>query len=85
MSSISEHERLGLDELFLSLGKKQSLSEKLSEQKNRLVSSLSLVARKSLPIGISYVKSRKNMFLKGAKTPKIKLFKQFRPKNRASK
>jgi len=85
LSSLSEHERVGLDDLFLSLGKDEGLAEKLSEHKNRLVSRLSQVVSRGVPIGISYIKTKKNMFLQGAKVPKIKLFKQFRPKNRDSK
>ncbi len=85
MSSLSEHERVGLDDLFLSLSKDERLGDKLKEQKNRLVSSLAQVVSKGVPIGISYIKSKKNVFLQGAKLPKTKLFKQFRPKNRDSK
>ena len=85
MSSLSEHERVGLDDLFLSLGKDEGLGDKLKEHKNRLVSSLSQVVSKGVPIGISYIKSKKYVFLHGAKMPKLKLFKQFRPKNRDSK
>jgi len=85
VSSLSEHERMGLDDLFLSLGKDEGFNDKLKEHKNRLVSSLSQVVSKGVPIGITYIKTKKNMFLQGAKLPKIKLFKQFRPKNRDSK
>jgi len=85
LSSLSEHERLGLDDLFLSLGKKESFNEKLYEHKNRLISSLAQVAIKGLPKGISFVKSKKIMFLKGAKVSKFKLFHKIIPKNRASK
>ena len=85
MSSLSEHERLGLDDLFLSLGKKESLNEKLYEQKNRLISGITQVVTKSVPMGLSLVKSKKIMFLKGAKVSKFKLFNKIRPKNRACK
>ena len=85
MSSLSEHERLGLDDLFLSLGKKESLNDKLYEQKNRLFSSLTQVVSKSVPRGLSFVKSKKIMFLNGAKVSKLKLFNKIRPKNRACK
>ena len=85
MSSLSEHERLGLDDLFLSLGKKETLNDKLYEHKNRLISSLTQAVSKGIPKGISFVKSKKIMFLKGAKVSKFKLFKEIRPKNRASK
>ena len=85
MSSLSEHERLGLDDLFLSLGKKESLNDKLYEQRNRLLSGLTQVVSKGIPLGLSLVKSKKIMFLKGAKVSKFKLFNKIRPKNRASK
>ena len=85
MSSLSEHERLGLDDLFLSLGKKESFNDKLYEQKNRLISTFVQALSKGLPRGLSLVKSKKIMFLKGAKVSKMKLFNKIRPKNRASK
>lgn len=85
MSSLSEYERKGLEDVFLCLGEKQSLSEKLNEQTHRLISSLSSIAKKGIPLDFSLVKSKKIMFKGQRKVDKFKLFNDFRPKNRGSK
>lgn len=85
MSSLSEHERIGLEDVFLSLGEKESLKERIDEQRNRLLCSLRLIVKKGVPAGLSYVKSKKIMFLQQLNRDKSKLFRQFRPKNRESK
>ena len=85
MSSLSEHERIGLEDVFLCLGEKQSVSEKLSEQKSRLSSTFRSLIIKGIPAGISYAKSKKIMFKQGRKVVNFKLFNHFRPKNRDSK
>ncbi len=85
MSSLSEHERIGLEDVFLCLGEKQSISEKLIEQKSRLASSLSSLVQKGIPLGLSYAKSKKIMFKRGRKVVNFKLINHFRPKNRDSK
>ena len=85
MSSLSEHERIGLEDVFLCLGKKQTVSEKFLEQKSRLIGSFSSLVHKGIPKGLSYVKSKKIMFLQQLNRDKSKLFRQFRPKNRESK
>lgn len=85
MSSLSEHERIGLEDVFLSLGEKESLKERINEQRNRLLCSLRLIVKKGVPAGFSYVKSKKIMFLQQLNRDKSKLFRQFRPKNRESK
>ena len=85
MSSLSEQERMGLDDLFLCLGKKQSLTEKVREHQVRFVSTLAHLAKKGIPISLSYVKSKKIMFKERSKTVNFKLFNHFRPKNRGSK
>ncbi len=59
MSSLSEHERIGLEDVFLCLGEKQSVTEKLIEQKSRLAGSISSLVQKGIPLGISYAKSKK--------------------------
>ena len=85
MSSLSEHERVGLDDVFLSLGEKQALRERIKEQQKRLLSTLSQIARKGVPLALSYVKSKKIMFKEQSKMDNFKLFNHFRPKNRGSK
>ncbi len=85
MSSLSEQERVSLDDLFICLGEKQSLTEKMKEQKMRFLSSLSQVAKKGIPISLSYIKSKKIMFKEQVKMDNFKLFNHFRPKNRGSK
>lgn len=85
MSSLSEHERIGLEDVFMCLGEKQSVSEKLNEQKSRLVGSFSSLVQKGIPLGLSYAKSKKIMFKQGRKVVNFKLFNHFRPKNRDSK
>ena len=85
MSSLSEHERVGLDDVFLCLGEKQAISDKLKEQKKRFFASLGQVARKGIPISLSFVKSKKTMFQERSKRDYFKLFNHFRPKNRDSK
>lgn len=85
MSSLSEHERIGLEDVFLCLGEKQSVTEKLIEQKSRLAGSISSLVQKGIPLGISYAKSKKIMFKHGKKVVNFKLFNHFRPKNRDSK
>ena len=85
MSSLSEHERVGLEDVFLCLSEKQSLSEKVKEQKLRLISSLGQLAKKGIPLSLSYVKSKKIMFQEQSKVHNFKLFNHFRPKNRGSK
>ena len=85
MSSLSEHERIGLEDVFLCLGEKQSVSEKLMEQKSRLSSTFRSLILKGIPAGISYAKSKKIMFKQGRKVVNFKLFNHFRPKNRDSK
>jgi len=85
LSSLSEHERLGLEDVFLCLGEKQSTSEKLKEHKKRLFSSLSQLVKKGIPISLSYVKSKKIIFQEQSKMDNFKLFNHFRPKNRGSK
>lgn len=85
MSSLSEHERIGLEDVFLCLGEKASVQEKLSEHKNRLYSSLSQIVKKGVPASFFYVKSKKIMFLRQLNRDKSRLFRQFRPKDRESK
>jgi hypothetical protein len=85
LSSLSEHERIGLEDVFMCLGEKQSVSEKIIEQKSRLLGSLSSIVQKGIPKGISYVKSKKIMFKQRRKVVNFKLFNHFRPKNRDSK
>ena len=76
---------MGLEDVFLCLGEKESVKEKISEHKNRLFCSLSLIIKKGVPSSFSYVKSKKIMFLQQLNRDKSKLFRQFRPKNRESK
>ena len=92
MSSLSEHERVGLDDVFLCLGEKEALSDKFKEQKKRLLTSLAQVARKGFPITLNYIKSKRKpvfrkkiMFQERSKMDNFKLFNHFRPKNRDSK
>lgn len=92
MSSLSEHERVGLDDVFLCLGKKQAISDKLKEQKNRFFAGLGQVVRKGIPITLNYIKiksgadfRKKIMFQERSKRDNFKLFNHFRPKNRDSK
>jgi hypothetical protein len=85
VSSLSEHERVGLDDVFLCLGEKQAISDKLKEQKKRFFTSLGQVARKGIPITLSFVKSKKTMLQERSKRDNFKLFNHFRPKNRDSK
>ena len=85
MSSLSEHERLGLEDVFLCLGEKQSLSDKLKEHKVRLISGFTQIVKKGIPLSLSYVKSKKFMFREKSKVDNFKLFNHFRPKNRGSK
>jgi len=85
VSSLSEHERVGLDEVFLCLGEKQAISDKFKEQRKRLFASLGQVVRKGIPMSFSYVKSKKIMFQERTKMDNFKLFNHFRPKNRDSK
>ena len=81
MSSLSKQERIGLEDVFISLGKKEKFLEKVKEQQNRLFDSINLIAKRSIPFTISLIKSKKNIL----KMEKTKLFKQFRPKSRDSK
>ncbi len=85
MSSLSEHERIGLEDVFLCLGKKESIKERIDEHRNRLLCSLRLIIKKGVPAGFSYVKSKKFIFLQQLNGDKSKLFRHFRPKNRESK
>ncbi len=85
MSSLSEQERMGLDDLFLCLGKKPSLAEKAKEHKTRLLCGLCQIVKKGIPISLSYVKSKKIMFKEQSKMDNFKLFNHFRPKSRDSK
>ena len=85
MSSLSEHERIGLEDVFLCLGEKQTVSEKFFEQKSRLLGSFTSLVYKGIPKGLSYAKSKKIMFIRTKKVANIKLIKHFRPKNRDSK
>jgi hypothetical protein len=85
LSSLSEQERRGLDDLFLCLGKEQSLTEKIREHQVRFLSTLSHLAKKGIPLGLTYVKSKKIMFKEQSKMAKYKLFNHFRPKNRGPK
>jgi len=85
VSSLSEHERVGLDDVFLCLGEKQAITDKLKEQRKRFFTSLGQVVRKGLPLSLKYVKSKKIMFQESAKMDNFKLFNHFRPKNRDSK
>jgi len=85
LSSLSEHERIGLEDVFLCLGEKESVKERINEQRNRLFCSLRLIIKKGVPASFSYVKSKKIMFLQQLNRDKSKLFRQFRPKNRESK
>lgn len=85
MSSLSEQERRGLDDLFLCLGKEQSLVDKVREQQVRFLSTLSHLAKKGIPMSLSYVKSKNIMFKGQVKMAKYKLFNHFRPKNRGPK
>ena len=85
MSSLSEHERIGLEDVFLCLGEKQSVTEKIIEQKRRLLGTLSSMVHKGIPKGLSYVKSKNIMFKQRRKGVNFKLFNHFRPKNRDSK
>jgi hypothetical protein len=85
LSSLSEHERIGLEDVFLCLGEKESVKERISEHKNRLYCSLRLMIKKGVPASFSYVKSKKIMFLRQLNRDKSRLFRQFRPKNRESK
>ena len=85
MSSLSEQERRGLDDLFLCLGKEQSLTDKIREHQVRFFTSLSNLAKKGIPLSLSYVKSKKIMFKEQTKMVNYKLFNHFRPKNRDSK
>ncbi|MDF1879724.1 hypothetical protein JHD50_00145 [Sulfurimonas sp. MAG313] len=85
MGSLSEQERCGLDDVFLSLGEKQLLKDSIKEQHSRFISSLKQIAKKGLPLSISYIKMKKNMLFQGAKRNNFKLFFYIRPKNRGSK
>jgi len=92
VSSLSERERVGLDDVFLCLGEKPGFSDTLIEHKKRLFTSLSQIVIKGLPITINYIKfksksSFKNNFMPkgGSKRDNFKLFNHFRPKNRDSK
>ena len=85
MSSLSKHERIDLEDVFLCLGKEESVSEKINEQKKRFVSSLNLIVKKGIPRSLTFVKSKKIIFKRGAKMYKSKLFHYFIPKNRGSK
>jgi len=92
VSSLSEHERIGLDDVFLCLGEKQAVSDKLKEQRKRFFTSLGQVVRKGIPITLNYIKIRnksafrkKPMFQERSKLHNFKLFNHFRPKNRDSK
>lgn len=85
MSSLSDHERIGLDDVFLSLGEKQALTDRVKEQQKRLLTTLSQIARKGVPLVLSYVKSKNIMFHEHSKRDNFKLFNHFRPKNRGSK
>ena len=92
MSSLSEHERVDLDDVFLSLGEKQAITDKFKEQKKRFFTSLGQVARKGLPITLNYIKVKNKMYFGGkimfqerSKMDNFKLFNHFRPKNRDSK
>jgi len=85
VSSLSEHERVGLDDVFLCLDQKQAISDKLKEQRKRFFAGFAQVVSKGLPLSLKYVKSKKIMFQERAKMDNFKLFNHFRPKNRDSK
>ena len=85
MSSLSKHERIDLEDVFLCLGKKESVSEKINEQKKRFISGLNLIVKKGIPMGFTFVKSKKIIFNRDVKMDKSKLFHYFLPKNRGSK
>ena len=92
MSSLSEHERVGLDDVFLCLGEKPAFNDKLSEQRKRLFASIGQLVKKGLPITLNYIKIKskiefkKNIMLQErSKRDNFKLFNHFRPKNRGSK
>ncbi len=85
LSSLSEHERIGLEDVFLCLGKKQSLVDKVKEQNIRFIIGLSQIVKKGIPLSLSYVKSKNIMFQEQSKMHDFKLFNHFRPKNRGSK
>jgi len=85
LNSLSEHERIGLDDVFLSLGEKQALRDRVKEKQKRLLTTLAQIARKGVPLALSYVKSKKTMFQERSKMDDFKLFNHFRPKNRGSK
>jgi hypothetical protein len=72
---------VGLEDVFISLGEKDTIKQKLQEQQNRFLDSLNLISRKTISLTISLIKSKKNIL----KMDKIKLFNHFRPKNRDSK
>ena len=85
MSSLSKHERIDLEDVFLCLGKKESVSERVNEQRKRLFTCLNCIVTKGIPAGLSFVKSKKIIFRANRKGTKIKLFHYFIPKNRGSK
>ena len=85
MSSLSKQERVALEDVFISLGEKESIMERMSEQNNRFISSIKQIVKKSIPLTISLVKSKKNIIKHGLKMDKTQLFNHFRPKNRDSK
>jgi len=92
VSSLSEHERVGLDDVFLCLGEKPAISDTLSEHRKRLLTSIGQLVRKGIPITLNYIKfksktdfRKKFMFQERSKRDNFKLFNHFRPKNRDSK
>jgi len=92
VSSLSEHERVGLDDVFLCLGDKPAINDKLNEQRKRLFASIGQLVRKGVPITLDYIKTKSKvnfrkriMFQERSKRDNFKLFNHFRPKNRDSK
>lgn len=85
MGSLSEHERIGLDDIFISLSKKQGHYEKLQHRGQRVIDGLHQLAKKGVPLSLRYIKSKKFMFSQRNKMYKSKLFSHIIPKNRGSK
>ncbi|HIC43605.1 MAG TPA: hypothetical protein EYO73_04720 [Sulfurimonas sp.] len=92
MSSLSEHERIALDDMFLYLADKPAFRDSFIEQRKRLFMSIGQIARKSIPITLSYIKIKSNlgfrkkiMSQERSKRDNFKHFNHFRPKNRDSK
>jgi hypothetical protein len=85
VGSLSEQERVALDDVFLSLAKKTGNAEKLQHKSQRLLDSLHQIAKKGIPLSLSYVKSKKIVLTQGKKMYKSKLSRHILPKNRGSK